>query len=145
MKKFKEEGTRFEYIGNSFLPYVKNVGIAEKRLQHDGRCIVTVYPTMTVHKSPLQFKNYQPANSEENPFLALKYADRYQFAYYKNRPKITEECVHSSEYYFEDGLRKVRPYYMVRECHVKGLAAHVVDATLLLLLRLTSPLHPGYD
>ena len=119
--KCKEEGAKFEYIGNSFLPYVKNVGIAEKRLQHDGKSIVTVYPTMTVHRSPLKFPNYKPEIPEENPFNKLKYADRFQFAFFKSRPKITEECIHSSEYYFEDGLRKVRPYYMVRECSVRGL------------------------
>ena len=34
-------------------------------------------------------------------------------AFYKARPSLSMECLKSSEYYFEDGLRKVRPYYQV--------------------------------
>ena len=35
----------------------------------------------------------------------------FDYEFYNARPAISMECLHSSEYYFEDGLRKVRPYY----------------------------------
>ena len=122
LSNFVQEGLKCELQGCQFLPYVKNVGIAEERLQHDGKSIVTVYPAMTFNRKPLLFKNYQP-NSDDNfhPYARYKHADRFTHAFLKSRPKITEECTKSSEYYFEDGLRKVRPYYMVREYRITGL------------------------
>ena len=32
---------------------------------------------------------------------------------------LTEECLKSSNYYFEDGLRKVKPYFVVRGTRAK--------------------------
>ena len=55
--------------------------------------------------------------------------------YYTNRPGISQECIKKAEYYFEDGLRKVRPYYNVQDftCRMpkKGMTfqCHIEQST----------------
>jgi RluA family pseudouridine synthase len=108
---------------NSFLPVVKNVGIAEKRLQHDGKSIVTVYPGTIFHRKPLRMHNFDCSSdeNESNPFTEINLYGNLHHAFLRGRSSITHDCIHASNYYFEDGLRKVRPYYMVMETIIRNL------------------------
>ena len=112
---YRKVGSESKLIGLSHLPLVENIGFAEKRLQHDGQEIATVYPIMYFSKVPRRFANA--------PFVheSKYWCNKNHMAYYKARPSLSMECLNSSEYYFEDGLRKVRPYYQVREANVGEL------------------------
>ena len=112
---YRKAGSESKLIGLSHLPLVENIGFAEKRLQHDGQEIATVYPIMYFSKVPRRYAN-APFVHESN-----FWCNKNHMAYYKARPGLSMECLNSSEYYFEDGLRKVRPYYQVREANVGEL------------------------
>ena len=104
IREARQAGSKCQLIGSSYLPYVKNVGIASKRLQENGKEIVTVLPSMYYSRMPKPYYNIKFKNMKNNWTL-------FECEFFKARPAISMECLHSSEYYFEDGLRKVRPYY----------------------------------
>lgn len=119
--KMELEGSKFAYLGNANLPYVNNVGLAEERLQHDGKYITTIYPCQVFNRIPLRLSNVKFDPPEKSPFRSLNRMSMYKAAFLRGRPAITAECVASSQYYFEDGLRKVKPYYMVMEVFIRVL------------------------
>ena len=98
-----------------FCPFwLKNVGICEKRLQFDAKTLLNVYPAMPFRKVPRVFVNLE--GDEKKHFKKL-HAEMKKFK--ERNFNITDECVKCSEYYFEDGLRKVWPYFCLRQTIVR--------------------------
>ena len=63
IREAREAGSKCQLIGSSYLPYVKNVGIAVKRLQENGQKeIVTVLPHMYYSRVPKTFFNSELKN-----------------------------------------------------------------------------------
>ena len=121
-KIYKEAGASCKLVGCSHLPKIKNVGFAEKRLQHDGKSILTIYPNMNYSSMPRQFLHFKPdPDTEVNPSENLLRGTPLLHSFYKSRSSIDQESIRLCRYYFEDGLRKVEPYYMCRSTRVKGL------------------------
>ena len=108
------------------------VGLCKRHELSNGRIITTVYPAVKYRKLPYEMKNVtledlkEPQNHslrEENsrtkdftefinPFKRSRQIhqkrDELSHTFVKAMPAITKECIKSSEYEFENGLRKVR-------------------------------------
>ena len=74
---YRKAGSESKLIGLSHLPLVENIGFAEKRLQHDGQEITTVYPVMYFSKVPRRYSN-APFVHESN-----FWCNKNHMAYYK--------------------------------------------------------------
>ena len=87
----------------------------------DGKEITTVYPAVKFRKTPLPMANVsfcedtslsREIDERQNIFKITmechQKRNRFYHTFLNNMPVITKECINSSEYYFEDGLRKVR-------------------------------------
>ena len=120
--KAKELGAKAKLIGCANLPFIENVGIAEKRLQFDNRSIVTLYPSTHFSRSPKIMRNWKPADEDDtdnHPFKKYHLIKKHHSQYLKARPSVTLEDLKNIEYYYEDGLRKVKPYFTVMEAVIK--------------------------
>ena len=91
---YKKAGSNCKLVGSSHLPYVKNVGFAEKRLQHDGKAIVTIYPAMNFQRRPKLMLNWTP-DEEFDPTFKFKPAKENLTlrpetqAFLRGRPSVT--------------------------------------------------------
>ncbi len=94
---------RFFVTGNSNLPYAKGVGLVERRRQHDGNIITTLYPKTIRRKTRLKLdrKRMLPDMDISERDLPISRD------IVKGMKSVSEECVAGGEYYFEDGLRMV--------------------------------------
>ena len=108
------------------------VGLCKRHEVSKGKTITTVHPGVRYRKVPYAMENVmledleQPQNyplSEEdsrtkdcieciNPFERARQihqkGNKLYHTFVKGLPSITKECIKSSEYEFENGLRKVR-------------------------------------
>ena len=100
-------GSRTKRSGCSNYPYIENVGLAKKIIQHDGKATVMIVPDMLQRVSRAKFA------------IGNRSKTKIESAFSKGLPMLTEECLKSSDYYFEDGLRKVKPYFVVRGSRAK--------------------------
>ena len=113
---------------------IPNVGVGEKVIQQNGKAIVIIHPNMAARRKPLQLQ------FSSNPKIKSKLSHLLQriphegMEMVKRRPSYSRECLEASEYYFEDGLRKVYPYFRVLETIVNKERAGVsIDEFIYLL------------
>ena len=94
LAEYYEAGSKVNLIGCSDLPTVENVGFAEKRLQHDGKAIVTIYPAMNFQRRPKLMLNWTP-DEEFDPTFKFKPAKENLTlrpetqAFLRGRPSVT--------------------------------------------------------
>ena len=109
-------------LGNGIYPTISQVGLCEKQTLSSGKELTIVYPAVRYRKIPFPMKNVSctgnngfSGNEHGEDRNVFKVAmDRHQkrnkfyHMFLDHMPTVTKECINSSEYYFEEGLRKVR-------------------------------------
>ena len=109
-------------LGNGIYPTISQVGLCEKQTLSSGKELTIVYPSVRYRKIPFPMKNVSctgndsfSGNEHGEDRNVFKVAmDRHQkrnkfyHMFLDHMPTVTKECINSSEYYFEEGLRKVR-------------------------------------
>ena len=94
LAEYYEAGSKVNLIGCSDLPSVENVGFAEKRLQHDGKAIVTIYPAMNFQRRPKLMLNWT-SDEDFDPTFKFKPAKENLTlkpetqAFLRGRPSVT--------------------------------------------------------
>ena len=109
-------------LGNGINPSIPQVGLCEKRTLSSGKELTIVYPAVRYRKIPFRMMNVSCAgnnNFSENEHGGNKHVfkvawerhqkrNKFYHMFLDHMPIVTKECINSSEYYFEEGLRKVR-------------------------------------
>lgn len=119
-------------LGNGKLPQVPGIGLCKQHTLANGKTVTLVYPSVKIHRKPLPMENLSLPNDSclsddqisasddqisenlesTNPFKTRisrhQKRNKLYHSFIKGMPKISLECVNASEYYFENGLRKVR-------------------------------------
>ena len=112
MKKvYQNFGSTVDFNLTGNLPYLKGCGPYETLSHEDGRQSFLILPKMQVNfKSPQKFVNMQNP-SEEIRSKTIRGHSWQTSSFVKGMPQLTSECLSGPSYYFEDGYRKVRPYF----------------------------------
>lgn len=101
-------GEKVPLIGNSNLHYASRVGIVDRVKQDDGSVISLVYPKMIYRKKRLNLFNIRFPEGEQSPWNVKDITTGLPSEFSKGLRTISEECTFGAEYYFENGMRKVR-------------------------------------
>ncbi len=114
-RRLKLAASEVDLRGNADLPFVHGLGHAERRRQHDGRVVTTIYPKMLYRKAkrPLPRVDWKVEEEEEedgpNPFCPRR-VGRMSLPsdFTAGLRSFTAECAAGTDYYFRNGMRMVR-------------------------------------
>jgi len=131
--------------GNAHLPYVLGLGLVDRRVQHDGKATVLVFPKAIYRKGGRRRVSNVPWPPPNEPDLADdKGPSIWSGKFFRSKmlpreftrglPTISEECVRGEKYFIEDGLRRVKPYYILLDGTVGERYARGGDFTLVRLI-----------
>lgn len=110
LKYYQNAGAKVVFDLTGHLPHIKGLGHFDTLNTHDGRSTYVILPKMTTNRSRTRFPNVNwPVELQRSNGLGLK--TREESAFRSGMPSVSKDCLNGPEYYFEDGLRKVQPYF----------------------------------
>jgi len=110
LKYYQNAGAKVVFDLTGHLPHLKGVGHCETLTHPDGRSTRVILPKMNISRSRTRFTNIKwPPELHRKNGLGLKTIEERGFR--DGMPSVSRDCLNGPEYYFEDGLRKVEPYF----------------------------------
>jgi len=125
-------GSKIEFNLTGHMSYKKGVGPQETLVHSDGRVSKVVIPKMHYNsKCKTRFPNlkWTVQDYKKRALGILPWKER---SFTSQMPSVSKECLNGPNYYFEDGLRKVEPYFdvlktYITEKHYPGPGVNIID------------------
>jgi len=111
LKFYQNAGSKVVFNLTGHLPYIKGVGHYETLNHSDDKRTFVILPKMHYNnRSKTRFVNIQwPPDKYKKNALGLQSVEERGFS--SSLPPVSKDCLNGPEYYFEDGVRKVEPYF----------------------------------
>jgi len=118
LAKLVQQAAQYAPLLPESLNYARNVGNFIVLPRRQGGVRLLVLPKMQLSKSHTRFENlnWSPELLKSNK-LGLRSKEEKIFA--AHRPTLCPEQVGGPDYYFEDGMRKVEPYFVTYRSEAK--------------------------
>jgi len=117
LKFYQNAGAKVVFDLTGHLPYIKGVGHYETLTHSDGKKTFMILPKMGFNRTRTRFPNKQWPSKELRKKNGLGFKTLEETGFSSGMSSISRECLNGPDYYFEDGLRKVEPYF----CCIKAL------------------------
>lgn len=135
IKFYQNAGSKVSFDLTGHLPYIKGLGPYETLTHADGRKTFVILPKMQFNnRSRTRFTNIEmPAGTPRDiKRKVLGKMSLEESAFASIMPPVTKECLNGPKYYFENGMRKVEPYFdsarsYISERQYPGTGLNVID------------------
>ena len=108
---YRNAGSKIVFDLTGHLPYLKGVGPYETLDHADGASTLLILPKMQTNiKLKTRFPNlkWSPSDFKRNALGQMTWKES---SFVSEMPPVSKECLNGPSYYFENGMRKVEPYF----------------------------------